>query len=74
MKGYPSKNDLLKKECNRMPAIDEAMTKTLSDKDTMNRLIQRSCEADYKRMGFVGIAGAKFRMSRVNRLFSVCRR
>ena len=57
-----------------MPAIDEAMSKTLSDKDTMNRLFQRSCEGDYKRMGFVGVVGAKFRLSRVNRLFSVCRR
>jgi len=56
-----------------MPAIDEAMSKTLSDKDTMNRLMQRCSEGDYKRMGFVG-TGTNYRLSRLNRLFSVCRR
>uniref|UniRef100_H2XNB0 Myotubularin-related protein 13 n=1 Tax=Ciona intestinalis TaxID=7719 RepID=H2XNB0_CIOIN len=57
----------------RMPPIDEAMTKTLSDKDTMNRLIQRSCEGDYQRLGLLNTDGNRYRLSRVNRMFSVCR-
>lgn len=59
---------------SRLPVIDEAMSKTLSDKDTINRLLQRSCEGDYRRMGLIGVEGNKFRLSRINRLFSVCRR
>ncbi|XP_078483997.1 myotubularin-related protein 5-like isoform X3 [Ciona intestinalis] len=57
----------------RLPPIDEAMTKTLSDKDTMNRLIQRSCEGDYQRLGLLNRDGNRYRLSRVNRMFSVCR-
>uniref|UniRef100_H2Y618 Myotubularin-related protein 13 n=1 Tax=Ciona savignyi TaxID=51511 RepID=H2Y618_CIOSA len=57
----------------RLPPIDEAMTKTLSDKDTMHRLFQRSCESDYKRMGLLNTEGNRYRLSRVNRMFSVCR-
>uniref|UniRef100_H2Y624 Myotubularin phosphatase domain-containing protein n=1 Tax=Ciona savignyi TaxID=51511 RepID=H2Y624_CIOSA len=49
------------------------MTKTLSDKDTMHRLFQRSCESDYKRMGLLNTEGNRYRLSRVNRMFSVCR-
>uniref|UniRef100_H2Y620 Myotubularin-related protein 13 n=1 Tax=Ciona savignyi TaxID=51511 RepID=H2Y620_CIOSA len=58
---------------NLLPPIDEAMTKTLSDKDTMHRLFQRSCESDYKRMGLLNTEGNRYRLSRVNRMFSVCR-
>uniref|UniRef100_H2Y623 PH domain-containing protein n=1 Tax=Ciona savignyi TaxID=51511 RepID=H2Y623_CIOSA len=53
--------------------IKLAMTKTLSDKDTMHRLFQRSCESDYKRMGLLNTEGNRYRLSRVNRMFSVCR-
>jgi len=56
-----------------MPVIDEAMTRTLSDKDTINRLVQRASEAEYKRIGLINPDSKEYRFSRVNRMFGACR-
>jgi len=58
---------------SRMPAIDEKMTKTLSDKSTLSHLCRLSGEADFQRIGLLGNNISKFQLTRINRMFSVCR-
>nr|CAB3265877.1 myotubularin-related protein 13-like [Phallusia mammillata] len=58
---------------SRMPVINETMTKTLSEKDTISRLIQRASEDEYKRLGLIQTENSKYRFSRINRMFAVCR-
>ncbi len=57
----------------RMPVIDERLSKTLSDKSTLGHLSSLSGEEDFKRVGLLGNNVGKFQLTRVNRMFSVCR-
>lgn len=53
-----------------------------SEKSTMEQLVEQSCFRDYQRMGFGTItasssrskSGDQFRITAVNRLYSLCRR
>ena len=58
---------------NRMPIINERITKTLSDKTTLCHLSYLSGEEDFKRLGLLGNNISLFQLTRVNRMFSVCR-
>nr|XP_039258097.1 myotubularin-related protein 5-like isoform X1 [Styela clava] len=58
---------------DRLSSVDETLKKTLSDRGTMDMLFQRGCRNDYRRMKLIGGMNEQFRLTTVNRMFSVCR-